>query len=404
MCLNGAGASAESWWQFRGPGGQGHADAQGLPTEWSPTENVTWYVPVAGEAWSSPVHDQGELVLTAAVPVNGGEKGDYVLRTIGLKASDGSTLWETDVFEQLAVNSPKIHSKNSHASPTPLLVDDRIYVHFGHQGTACLDRQGNVVWKNQELSYAPVHGNGGSPIVFGDLLIFHCDGGEAPFVVALDRGTGRLRWRTERDTRTDRNFSFATPLVIEVDGQAQLISPASDAVFAYDPTTGEEIWRVHYPGGYSVIPRPIYDGQRVYVCTGYGQPHLLAIRPDGKGDVTETHVAWRLERSVPHTPSLLMVDGRIYLVSDAGIASCVDAESGESIWTQRLEGGFSASPLYADGKIYFQNEEGVGFVIAPGDEYRQLARNDLKQRTLASYAVAENALFIRTADGLYRIE
>jgi outer membrane protein assembly factor BamB len=223
-------------------------------------------------------------------------------------------------------------------------------------------------------------------------------------VVALDRHTGAMRWRTARDTEGAKNFSFATPQIIEVQGEKQLISPASEAVFAYDPATGEEIWRVRYPGGYSVIPRPVYDGGLVYVCTGYGQPHLLAIRPDGRGDVTESHIAWRHERGVPHTPSLLWLDGRIYFVSDGGVASCLDAQSGNPIWQGRLEGGFSASPLCADGKIYFQNEEGVAFVIAPGDQFRLLARNDLRQRTLASYAVAENALFIRSAEGMYRIE
>jgi outer membrane protein assembly factor BamB len=395
---------AESWWQFRGPGGQGHAAATGLPAQWSPEENVTWYVPLAGEGWSSPVYDEGELVLTAAVPIEGGQAGDLALRVICLRASDGSTLWETDVFEQLAADSPPIHSKNSHASPTPLIQDDQIYVHFGHQGTACLDRQGKVVWKTREFGYNPVHGNGGSPVLYQDLLIFHCDGGSDPFLVALDRKTGAMRWRVGRSTEAERNFSFATPMIIDVAGQPQLISPASDAVFAYDPATGEEIWRVNYPGGYSVIPRPVHDGGLVYVCTGYGQPHLLAIRPDGRGDVTESHVAWRLQRGAPHTPSLLLVDGRVYLVSDAGVASCLDAETGERLWQERLEGGFSASPLYADGRIYFQNEEGVAFVIAPGDTFHLLARNDLRQRTLASYAVAENALFIRTANGLFRIE
>lgn len=397
-------AGAESWWQFRGPTGQGHAEAEGLPTEWSATENVTWFTPVAGEGWSSPVYDQGELILTAAVPKDDGQEGDYLLRTIAIDARDGATRWETDVFEQRGEESPQIHAKNSHASPTPIIWEDRIYVHFGHQGVAALDRQGNVVWKSQEFSYAPVHGNGGSPVLYQDLLIFHCDGGEDPFLVALDRNSGHLRWRKDRDTEAERNFSFATPLVIEVGGASQLISPASDAVFAYDPLTGDEIWRVRYPGGYSVIPRPVFDGQRVYICTGYGQPQLLAIRPDGQGDVTQTHVEWQLRRGAPHTPSLLLLDNRIYLVSDAGVASCIHAETGEVVWQERLGGGFSASPIFADGKIYFQNEEGVGYVLRPGDEFQLLARNDLRQRTLASYAVAENALFIRTAEGLYRIE
>jgi outer membrane protein assembly factor BamB len=284
-------------------------------------------------------------------------------------------------------------------------VDGRhLYVHFGHQGTACLDLDGKVRWRNTELKYPPVHGNGGSPILAGELLVFSCDGGSDPFVAALERGTGKVRWKVPRGIDAFKSFSFSTPLLIEVNGAKQIVSPGSDAVMAYEPATGKEIWRVGYPGGYSVIPRPVHGHGLVFVCTGYESPRLLAIRPDGRGDVTATHVAWRARQGVPHTPSLLLDGDELYMVSDAGFASCLDARTGREHWRKRLPGAYSASPLLAGGRVYFQNEAGTGVVVRAGKEYKELARNALDERTLASYAAADGALFIRTDRHLYRIE
>ncbi len=277
-----------------------------------------------------------------------------------------------------------------------------MFVHFGHEGTARLDLSGKVVWRKR-MEYNPVHGNGGAPVAVGQALIFSCDGANDPFVVALDRNTGAVLWKTQRSVDATKKFSFTTPLVIEVNGQTQVISPASDIVCALDPRNGSEIWRVRYDG-YSVIPRPVYGHGLVYICTGYNTPKLLAIRPDGRGDVTDTHVEWTMKRGAPHTPSLLLVGDELYMVSDRGVASCVDAKTGKPHWQERLGGGFSASPLYADGKIYFQSEQGEGTVIAPGTTFRRIATNDLGERTLASYAVGDSALFIRSAQALYRIE
>jgi outer membrane protein assembly factor BamB len=198
-------------------------------------------------------------------------------------------------------------------------------------------------------------------------------------------------------------MSFHTQLLIEVDGKRQVISAGSDVVAAHDPKTGEEIWRVRYDG-YSVIPRPVFGHGLLFIGTGYDRPTLIAVRPDGKGDVTETHVAWRMTKNAPHTPSPLLVGDELYVVSDGGIATCLDAKTGQVHWSERLGGGFSASPLEADGKVYFQNEAGVGLVVKAGTKYEPLAKNDLKERTLASYAAADGALFIRTAKHLYRIE
>lgn len=394
--------SAEEWPQFRGPTGQGHAAATGLPVEWGPQTNVAWRQEIPGSGWSSPVVSGGKIFVTSAIPAEDREQVLF-LSALCVDAADGAILWRSDVFEQDLTSSPNIHGKNSHASPTPIVSGGRLYVHFGHQGTACLDSQGKVLWRNREVQYAPVHGNGGSPVLVDGKLIFSCDGASDPFVVALDARDGHVVWRTQRDTQAARMFSFSTPLVIEVDGARQVVSPGSDVVCAYDPADGREIWRVRY-SGYSVIPRPVYAGGLVLVCTGYDSPGLLAIRPDGKGDVTDTHVAWSFKRGVPHCPSLLAVGQELYMVSDRGAATCLDLASGEVHWQQRVGGNFSASPLYAQGRIYLQSEDGEGIVLAAGRKFEVLQRNPLGERTLASYAVADGALLVRSEKHLYRFQ
>jgi outer membrane protein assembly factor BamB len=396
-------ASGEDWPEFRGPTGQGLVRVGRLPLEWGPAKNVVWKQSIPGNGWSSPVVVDGRIYLTAGVPLNGNAAGDLSLQALCLDAGTGKILWEREVFRQEGSNAPPIHSKNSHASPTPLVFEQRLYIHFGHQGTACLDLSGKVLWRSNSLKYNPVHGNGGSPILVEDALIFSCDGGDVAYVAALDRQTGQVLWKTDRSVDNERKFSFSTLLLITVDGRKQVISPGSGMVGAYDPGTGREIWRVRYDG-YSVIPRPVYGHGLVYICTGYNTPSLLAIRPDGAGDVTDSHVAWTTRRAVPHTPSLLLDGDELYMVSDSGVASCLDARSGKVHWGQRLGGAYSASPVLADGKVYFQSEQGLGVVVKTGRKYELLAKNRLDERTLASYAVAGSALFLRTGTHLYRFE
>ena len=391
-------AHAESWPEFRGPTGQGHSTARHLPLEWSGTKNVAWKQPLSGTGWSSPVLRDGRLYLTSAVPHDGGNQS---LQTLCLDASSGQTLWSTEVFATLI---SKGHQKNSQASPTPILEGKRLYVHFGHLGTACLDLAGKVVWRNIEIKYSPVHGNGGSPILVDQALVFSCDGGSDPFIIALDKTTGKVLWKTNRATDNPRKFSFSTPLLITVNGKKQIISPGSGAVCAFDPQTGKEIWRARYGEGYSVIPRPVFGHGLLFIGTGYDRPTVVAVRPDGLGDVTDTHIVWTLTKGAPNTPSLLLVGDELYMVSDAGIGSCVDAKTGNVHWQERLGGNYSASPIFADGRIYFQNEEGVGVVIKPGKTFQKLAENPLGERTLASYAVDDGALFIRTQENLFRIK
>jgi outer membrane protein assembly factor BamB len=384
---------AEDWPQFRGPTGQGHSAERGLPLDWSESRNVLWKTPVPGRGWSSPVVAGGRVWLTTAVKANGAS-----LRAVAYDVDTGREAVNVEVFRLRYAEL--LNAKNSHASPTPVVDGDRVFVHFGAEGTAALSTSGEIIWKTR-LPYQSQHGNGGSPILYGDLLILSCDGSDQAYVVALDKRTGKVRWKTWRRQPWDQ--AYTTPLLIRVGEQDQIVSVGAYRAGAYDPQTGKEIWRVSYADGFSNVPRPVYGHGLVYIATGFQQPTLLAVRPDGSGDVTKTHVAWTLRRAAPLTPSPLIVDEEIYVVNDGGIASCLDAKTGETYWQQRLGGEYSASPVFADGRIYFLNEEGVATVIAPGKVFRRVATASLDGATLASIAVAGGSLFIRTDTHLYRL-
>jgi outer membrane protein assembly factor BamB len=385
--------AALDWPEFRGPGGQGHAPGTGLPLEWSESRNVVWKVPVPGAGWSSPVVGEGRVWLTTAV----GER-QVSLRALAFDLATGRQVVDSEVFRPGSLHA--INPKNSRASPTPVLDRDRVYVHFGTDGTAALSTTGQVLW-TARLPYDSQHGAGGSPVVHGDLLVFSGDGYDAAFVVALDTRNGKVRWRTPR--REPFSQAYTTPLVIRAGGRDQIVSVGAFRAASYDPATGKEIWRVRYGDGFSNVPRPIFAHGLVYLTTGFHQPALMAVRPDGAGDVTRTHVAWTLQRGVPFTPSPLVVGDELYMVNDAGIATCVNANTGAVHWQQRLGGAYSASPIFADGRIYFTSEEGVTTVIAPGTSFRKLATNTLEGGVLASMAVADRSFVVRSDRHLYRI-
>lgn len=395
------GSISKPWGEFRGPTGQGHASVKTVPLHWSGEKNVAWKTVIPGGGWSSPVVDDRAVYVTAAEPAGGASS--LTLRVISLDKASGQVNWDVPVFQPQAGKVAGIHNKNSQASPTPLIAGERVYVHFGHLGTACLTTRGALVWTNESLWYPPVHGNGGSPALFGDRLYFSCDAGEDPFVAAVSTKDGKLVWKVNRETQAKKTFSFSTPLVIEVGGRKQLISPGSGVVGGYDPANGTELWRVNYGEGYSVVPRPIFAHGLLFIGTGYDRPSVLAIRAGGTGDVTQTHVVWKTTRGAPNTPSLLVVGDELYMVSDGGILSCLDAKTGREHWQERVGGNVSASPVYAAGRIYVQNEEGLGVVVKAGRTFEKLAANDLKERTLASYAMEEGSIYIRSAKHVFKI-
>ena len=394
----GAIAHAADWPQFRGPTGQGHAPDAAVPLEWSETENVTWKTPVAGRGWSSPVIADGRVWLTTAAtdPSDGSS-----LRLLAYDVETGDNTLDVEVFG--SDETYLLNPKNSFASPTPVLDPngERVYVHFGASGTAAVSTAGDVLWRTR-FPYISQHGNGGSPILHDGRLVVSIDGYDTAYLVAVDARTGEERWRSTR--RDPVSQAYSTPILIRVGDRDQIVNVSAFRTTGHDPETGREIWRVRYPNGFSNVPRPIYGHGLVYLSTGFQTPTLLAVRADGDGDVTRSHIAWRLRRGAPLTPSPILVGDELYVVTDFGIATCVDALTGDIHWQQRLGGNHSASPVFVGGRIYFQNEEGVTTVLAPGPEFRVLARNRIDGYTLASMAVSDDALFIRTDTHLYRIE
>ena len=382
---------AEDWPEFRGSTGQGVSGERGLPLTWSETKNVRWKVAIPGKGWSSPAILGDRIWLTAAT-----DDGKS-LRAICVDRNSGAITQNVEVFriKNLGPMSPK----NSLASPTPVLEGDRVYLHFGAHGTACITQTGEIVWKTRLEYDNGQHGPGGSPVLYENLLIVSCDGLDIQYVVALDKLTGKTKWKKLRQGYQ----AYTTPLVVKLPAGDQVISPGALRAIAYEPRTGKEIWNVRYGDGFSNVPRPVYGNGLVYICTGFQEPSMLAVRIDGRGDVTKSHVAWTLKRGVPLTPSPLLVGDELYMVNDGGIASCVDAKSGAELWRARINGNFSASPIYADGRIYFLSEEGLTVVIAPGKKFQALATNQLEGETLASMAVSGGSIFIRSRTHLYRL-
>jgi outer membrane protein assembly factor BamB len=381
----------EDWPEFRGPTGQGVSSERGLPVVWSETKNVRWKTPIPGKGWSSPAIQGDRIWLTTAT-----EEGKS-LRAISMDLKTGAIQQNIEIFRLNSIGP--LHSKNSPASPTPVLEGDRVYLHFGANGTACISRTGEIIWKTRLDYDNGQHGAGGSPALYDDLLIISCDGQNTQFVVALEKGTGKVRWKKNRQGAQ----AYTTPLVVRRPEGDQVVSTGAFRTISYEPRTGKELWQVSYGDGFSNVPRPVYGNGLVYICTGFFQPSVLAVRMDGRGDVTKTHTAWAYKRGAPLTPSPLLVGDEIYMVSDNGIAACLDAKTGTPNWQQRLGGNHSASPLYADGRIYFLSEEGESVVIAPGKQFQTLATNRLDGQTLSSMAVAAGSIFVRSQSHLYRL-
>jgi outer membrane protein assembly factor BamB len=397
---------AADWPEFRGPDGAGRYDGPPLVTKWGPDTNVAWKTEIPGRGWSSPIYVNGKIFLTTAVPLSAGARPDQSLRALCVDPQTGKILWDTEVFVEPGSSPSQPHTKNTHASPTPVSDGERVYVHFGHQGTACLDFAGNIVWKTREHAYKPVHGNGGSPILVEDKLVYSADGGDVQFVIALDAKTGAVRWKTPRNLSGGFKFSFSTPTLVESHGRKVIVSPASNWVAAYDPADGKEVWRVKYPvTGYSVIPRPVVVNGLIVVSTGYTTPNLIAFAPPAAG-ATTAPLAWSIRRDAPNTPTPVVVGTELYAISDKGMMSCIDAQSGVVHWSERLRGtGYSASPIVANGLIYVTSEEGIGQVVkATTEGFEEVAASDLRERTFATFAPVNGALFVRTESMLYRFE
>jgi len=411
------------WPQFRGPNGMGVApNASKLPQEFGESKNRLWKTSVAGQGWSSPVLTADRVWITVARPQgerterksSAGIKFTYEsinLLLLGFDRHSGQLTEEVLLF---TVDQPEvIHSLNTYASPTPCIGAGAngspvVYCHFGTFGTAAVDAlSGDVLWRNAKIHLEHSTGPGSSPILFHDLLIFHADGTDTQSIVALNTHDGSLAWRTKRsgemNKQPEMKKAFCTPVLTTLDGQPRLISTGADWMYLYDPATGEEIFKVPYGKlGFSTVPRPVVRNDRVFFCTGFMRSRLLAV--DLSGSPTKdgaSRVQWEVARQVPTMPSPVLFEDRLLMISDGGIVSCVDLDSGETVWTERLGGKYSASPLLADGKIFIGNQSGELHVLQPGDEFQLLTTNQLDSDIMASPAAVEGKLFVRTKESLY---
>lgn len=404
-------APASNWPEFRGPNGDGHAPTNRVPLTWSETNNVKWKTAIHGRGWSSPVIWGNQIWLTTST------EDAKQLFAVCVDANTGKLLRDQKLFD---VERPQfIHQFNSPASPTPIIEEGRVYVTFGSPGTACLDTSsGKVLWERRDIECNHYRGAGSSPIIHENLLIMNFDGSDHQFILALDKRTGKTVWRTNRSidfkdldasgkVKAEGDFrkAFSTPHVANFGGSPLLISQGANAIYGYDPLTGKEFWRVEERQNHSAGDRPVVGHDLIFVGTGWSQGQVLAIKPGGQGDATASHIAWRMTKSAPKKPSLLLVDDLLYAINDGGVATCVEAKTGTLVWSERVGGNFSASPIIASGRIYVFNEEGKATAFAPGREFKKLAENTLdRSGYMASPAVTDNALILRTRTHLYRVE
>ncbi len=404
------------WPAFRGPLGTGMVPAssdgssESVPLQWSETEHIKWKTPIPHSGLSTPVVMDGRVWLTTATL----EGHDFFVLCVD--ADSGEVLLDKRLFHA-DDPEPLGNRVNGYASPSPVAEAGRVYVSFGSYGTACLDTTTfDVLWRHSDLPCRHYRGPGSSPILFKDLLILTLDGVDQQYVAALNKRTGSLVWRTDRTAdykdldvtgqparEGDFRKAFATPLIVTVKGKTQMISAGSRAVYGYDPLTGQELWTLAHDD-YSSSASPVFGQGLAYVLTGFGKAELFAMLASGRGSLSEEAIAWRTRKGMPRTPSPLLIDGLLFTLADNGTLTCLDAATGQTVWRERLKGKFAASLVYAQGQIYCADQEGKTTVLKAGRTFAVLAENTLESGCMASPAVSDAALFLRTQTHLYCID
>ncbi len=419
-------ANAEpNWPAFRGPTGQGTTRETGLPLQWGEGENVAWKTPIPGRGWSSPVVWGNDIWMTTAIERTPTEEEKaellkdekqagqrQVARTISLRAicierDSGKQKHNVELFN--VENPDAIHLLNSYASPTPVIEQDRLYCHFGTFGTTCINTStGDKVWERKfPLKHAV--GPGSSPIVWENLLVLVCDGMEQQYVMAVDKATGDVAWKTDRPPMEgndgDYHKAFCTPLAVEWNNQPQLLIPGAQWFVSYEPTSGKMLWHINHGKGFSNVAAPVFADGISYLITGFMKPELWAMPVNERGELSSNQVLWEQDKQIPKKSSPALVGSEIYLISDKGVLSCIDINSGDINWTKRLGGNYSASPLIAEGRMYFCSQEGKTTVVRPNaNKYEELAESELDGQLMASPVALDGALLIRSDSHLYRIE
>lgn len=404
-------AAEPSWPEFRGPHSTGVADAKGLPVSWSEDKNVAWKVPVPHKGWSTPLVLGEQVWLTSAT-----EDGHEFFVHCYDRAT-GAVKYEAKIFSS-ENPEPLGNDLNCYASCTGFIEPGRVYVHFGSYGTACLDTATfKEIWRRTDLPCRHYRGPGSSLFAWKDTIILTMDGVDVQYLAALDKATGKTLWKTDRNTEWDDldasgkptsegdyRKAYSTPIAIEVGGKTQIVSTGSRATVAYDPDTGKELWRARYKG-FSNASQPVWINDQLVLNTGHGKAVLNAyhITPETKGDITDKLV-WESTKYIPTRSSPVVAGGLIYVMADNGFISAVDPKDGELLFSERTAGACSASPTFADGKIFFCNERGDTMVVEPGREYKLLSRNTLAAGIMACPVAVGKELYLRTKTHLYRLE
>jgi outer membrane protein assembly factor BamB len=414
--------SAEDWPEWRGQGGQGASSAQNLPETWSETSSITWRSELPGRGHSTPVIAGDRIWVTTALEkpaseaiakeklkTNTGDQPVTVMDSVSIRALclDKTTGRLLHDVELLNVKEPQwVHQLNSYASPSPILSEGRLYSSHGSFGTACLDTSTlQVVWKNEELQVMHENGPGSTPVLWQNRLIVHFDGSDQQFIAAFDTATGKVAWKTARsgamDPRPQQKKAYGTPLVVTMNGAPVVVSPASNWIYGYEPAGGRELWKIPYGElGFSMSVRPVADDERVYFSTSFGKSQVIALNYTG---LTTPTITWRNNKNAPKMCSPVLSGGLLFYVDDGGIVSCVDPKTGEAHYRERIGGKFSASPIVAEGKVYFASREGVVTTLPVSKEFKILAQNSLEGSLMASPVAVDGALYLRTDKALYRI-
>jgi outer membrane protein assembly factor BamB len=421
--------SAADWPQWRGPRGNGASDEKNLPVTWSATENVAWKAAIGGLGVSSPIVSGDRVFVTSQIgsgvrrPGNhprlsqgaaGGTAGERALAAGGGPADDrtvfvveafhrvdGRRLWQYKVDASGPL--PGVHDKHNLASPSPVTDGRTVFAWFGTGQIVALDVDGTLVWERhlgKEISSFDINwGHASSPTLYGDTLLLLCDHTPAAYLLAVDKKTGKERWRADRGKG---RMSYTTPFVVETPSGPELIVNSSERVDAYDPRSGAFLWHVGGSNQFP-IPAPTFHDGVVYMTRGYRSGPYMAVRPGGRGDVSASHVVWEVPTGAPYISSLVYDEGILYMASDVGAITAIDAATGKRIWQERVDGIFSASPVAGDGKIYFVSETGETVVVKAGRSAQVLARNDLGERLIASPAISNGQIFIRSDGQLFAI-
>lgn len=400
LATPGALCQTDSWPNYRGPDNNGHSNARNIPQEWSESKNISWKTAIQGKGWSSPVIMDGQVWITTATP----EGTEFTAICADLES--GAIIYNTEVFTE---DKPlEIHPLNSYASPAPVIEPGRVYVHFGTYGTACIDTgSGKILWSRSDINCDHEVGPGSSPVIFHDLLILTMDGTDVQYLEALNKNNGKTVWKKNRgldfsQLNFDQKKAFSTPVFREINGKTLMFSAGPHAIMGYEPETGKEEWIVHYQG-FSASAQPVMNDEMIFINTGFGKSSIIGIKLGGKGDQTGNALKWTNVKNTQARSSPLLIDGHLYMVNTGGQAMCLDPETGETIWTERIGAQTSASPVYVEGRIYSFDQEGLCTIFKPGPVFQKVAENLLPEGVMASPAVVDGALIVRTKEALYKI-